>query len=156
MESKDYKRLLFVLVTVDDEHAKPRLKRKLIKFKFKDSICTELCLKSLCLKVWRHMKEKIKVWIWNVNMLSEILTLNQEFQFEAWSNNSKRKNLSCICQIDNEGHIPSFNLQCRLAGDSVQSLFRIAIFNRFIKTVKYEKGPYFKRQSGPYFKQSTS
>ena len=79
-------------------------------------------------------------------MLSEILTLN----------NSKRKNLSYIYQIDNEGHIPNFNLQCRLAGDSVRSLFRIAIFSLFVKTVRHEKGPYFKEQSGPYFKQSIS
>ena len=75
-------------------------------------------------------------------MLSEILTLNQEFQFEAWSTNSKRKYLPYICQIDNEGHIPSLNLQCR--------------FNLFVKTVKYEIGAYFKGQSGPYFNQSIS
>ena len=36
----------------------------------------------------------------------------------------------------------------------MRSLFQIAIFNIFVKTVKYEKGPYFKGQSGPYFKQS--
>ena len=39
----------------------------------------------------RHTKEKFEVWIWNVNMLSEIPTLNQEFQFEAWSNNRNVK-----------------------------------------------------------------
>ena len=52
--------------------------------------------------------------------------------------------------------IPSFNLQYRLAGDSVRSLFQIAIFKLFVKTVKYEKGPYFKEESGqsPYFKES--
>ena len=90
----------------------------------------------------------------NVNVLSEILTLNQEFQFEACSNNLECKNLSYIYQIDNEEHIPSFNLQCRLAGDSVRSLFQIAIFDLSVKTVKHEKGPYFKGQSRPYFKQS--
>ena len=72
-------------------------------------------------------------------MLSEILTLNQEFQFEACSNNSECKNLSYIYQIDNEEHIPSFNLPCRLAGDSVRSLFQIAIFDLSVKTVKHEK-----------------
>ena len=102
------------------------------------------------------MKEQIKVWIWNVNMFPEIQTLNQEFQFEGWSSESKCRNPSYICQIDNEGHILSFNLQCRLAGDTVRSLFRTASFYLFVKTVKYEKGPYFKGQSGPYFKQSMS
>ena len=52
--------------------------------------------------------------------------------------------------------ILSFNLHCRLAGDSVQSLFRIAVFNIFVKTVKYEKGQYFKGQYGSYFKQTIS
>ena len=69
---------------------------------------------------------------------------------------SKYENLSYIYQIDNEGHILSFNLQCRLAGGSVRSLYRTASFYLFVKTVKYEKGPYFKGQSGPYFKQSIS
>ena len=38
----------------------------------------------------------------------------------------------------------------------LRSLFQIAIFKLFVKTVKYEKGPYFKEEFGqsPYFKQS--
>ena len=35
----------FCVVTVNDEHAKPRFKRKLIAVKFKDGICTESRLK---------------------------------------------------------------------------------------------------------------
>ena len=32
----------FCVVTVNDEHTKPRFKRKLIELKFKYGICTEL------------------------------------------------------------------------------------------------------------------
>ena len=32
----------FCVVTINDEHTKPRFKRKLIELKFKDGICTEL------------------------------------------------------------------------------------------------------------------
>ena len=100
------------------------------------------------------MKDKVKFSFWNVNIISEILTLNQEFQFEAWSNNLKCKNLSYICQIDNEGH-SKFQFAMQI-NRKLRSLFQIAIFKLFVKTVKYEKGPYFKEESGqsPYFKQS--
>ena len=57
--------------------------------------------------------------------------------------------------------IPSFNLQYRLAGDSVRSLFQIAIFKLFVKTVKDEKGAYLRKNldnlhilSREYYKQS--
>ena len=86
--------------------------------------------------IWR--KKLFEFEIWNVNIFPEIQTLNQEFQFEGWSSKSKCKNLSYICQIDNEGHTLSSNLQCRLAGDSVRSLFRTSSFYLFVETVEYD------------------
>ena len=42
----------FYIVTVNDEHAKPRFKRKLTEFRFKEGICTELCLKLWFQRDW--------------------------------------------------------------------------------------------------------
>ena len=37
---------VFCTVADNDEHTKPRFKRKLIEVKFKDCICNDLCLKN--------------------------------------------------------------------------------------------------------------
>ena len=44
-EPKDYKHFPFCVVTLNDQHTKPRFKNKLVQVKFKECMCTELCLK---------------------------------------------------------------------------------------------------------------
>ena len=75
-----------------------------------------------------------------MQMFNNLLVINMaSYEGKIQNFNLKSKNLQYICQVDNEGHIPSFNLQCRLAAESVRRLFPISIFNLFIKMLKYEK-----------------
>ena len=62
-ESKDYKRLLFCVVNVTDEHTKPKLEKSL-GAKFKDNICAEFCLKLWFENDWYFRNVTESGWFW--------------------------------------------------------------------------------------------